>query len=225
MSWNARLQNIRIDRGLNKAELARRVGVSAPTVTDWESGKIQNIESNNLQKVARVLGVTVEFLLTGTTVDPFIDVPIINGDPLTGSDEREEIPAYKISVSAGPGTHIYTEEPNGSLGFRRGWIQSKGLSKKDLIVVQIEGDSMAPYIQHSDIVLVDMSKTDIRSGYIYVFRVDYDLRCKRLFKNLDGSVRVHSDNQADPRYQDEVFSTADLVYITILGAVVWRGGS
>ena len=225
MSWNIRLQNTRVDRGLNKAELARRVGVSAPTVTDWESGKIQNIESNNLQKVAKVLGVTVEFLLTGSTVDPFVDVPIINSKPLDGSDEREEIPAYKISVSAGPGTHIYTEEPNGSLGFRRGWIQSKGLNKKDLIVVQVEGDSMAPYIQHSDIVLVDLSKTDIRSGDVYVFRADYDLRCKRLFKNLDGSILVRSDNQADPRYKDEVFSVTDLAYITILGAVVWRGGS
>ena len=225
MSWNTRLQNTRVERGLNKSELARRVGVSAPTVTDWESGKIQNIESNNLQKVARVLGVTVEFLLTGSTVDPFVDVPVINGDPLEGSDERDEIPAYKISVSAGPGTHIYTEKPNGSLGFRRGWIQSKGLNARNLIIVQVDGDSMAPYIQHSDIVLVDMAKTDIRSGDVYVFRADYDLRCKRLFKNLDGSVRVHSDNQADPRYQDEVFSTADLVYITILGTVVWRGGS
>jgi len=225
MSWNTRLQNTRVERGLNKSELARRVGVSAPTVTDWESGKIQNIESNNLQKVARVLGVTVEFLLTGSTVDPFVDVPVINGDPLEGSDERDEIPAYKISVSAGPGTHIYTEKPNGSLGFRRGWIQSKGLNARNLIIVQVDGDSMAPYIQHSDIVLVDMAKTDIRSGDVYVFRVDCDLRCKRLFKNLDGSILVCSDNKADPRYKDEVFSVTDLAYITILGTVVWRGGS
>ena len=234
-----RLATLIKGRGWSQRYFAKLINTSPQAITGWWNRG--TIPSSKLTVVARVLGVSVEYLLTGKDAPialsdsdyrrhypeapEFVEVPIINGDDLPGSAEREEIPAYKIRVSAGAGSHAYTEEPNGSLGFRRGWLHAKGLNSKDLVIVQVDGDSMAPYIQHSDIVLVDTSKNTIRSGDIYVFRVDHDLRCKRLFKNLDGSILVHSDNEADPRYKDETLSPADLESIAILGAVIWRGGS
>ena len=207
-------------------------------LTGW--WKRNTIPTQHLDKVARVLGVSVGWLITGE--DPpmamsdddyrrqypeaperFEEVPILNG-PTDGPEGREEIPAYKIDVSAGDGAHVYTEKPNGALAFQRRWLRAKGLTPRHLVVVQVDGDSMAPYINHEDIILIDTSKTAIRSGDIYVFRVDHDLRCKRLFKNVDGSLLVHSDNDSDPRYKDEVLDVTQLEQIEILGAVIWRAG-
>lgn len=65
-NWHARLKTRRIELGLKKVEIARRVGVSAPTVTDWESGNIRNIDGENLVNLANVLKVTAEWLMFGT---------------------------------------------------------------------------------------------------------------------------------------------------------------
>ncbi|UJS26255.1 helix-turn-helix domain-containing protein [Thiothrix winogradskyi] len=60
-----RIKKARIAANLKKIEISRRVGVSAPTVSDWESGKIKSIEGENLMRLSRVLGVSPEWLLTG----------------------------------------------------------------------------------------------------------------------------------------------------------------
>jgi transcriptional regulator with XRE-family HTH domain len=60
-----RIKKARLAANIKKAEIARRVGVSAPTVSDWESGKIKSIEGENLLRLAQTLGVTPNWLLTG----------------------------------------------------------------------------------------------------------------------------------------------------------------
>ena len=223
--------------GLTQTELARLIKVTPQSVQQWESGESQP-RRQRMEVIAKALNTTVQNLEFDPPMalseddyrrqypdapEHFDDVPYINSG-ISGSSERVLVPAYKVRVAAGDGSHCYTEKPNGTIGFRRAFIQKRGLQKDMLVVVEIEGDSMAPYISHNDNVLIDMRKTEIHSGEIYVFRVDSDLRCKRLFKNLDGSVLVHSDNEADPRYKDEILSPADLEQIHVLGTVIWRGG-
>jgi transcriptional regulator with XRE-family HTH domain len=60
-----RIKFARESAGLKKADLVRAVGVSAPTISDWESGKIKNIEGENLRKLANALKVNSDWLLTG----------------------------------------------------------------------------------------------------------------------------------------------------------------
>ena len=233
-----RLQRLIRDRGWSYRYFAKLISISPQALTGW--WERDAIPGNKLAVVASVLGVSVEYLLSGKDApmamsdedyrrqypevpERFDEVPILNGTT-DGPEGREEIPAYKIDVSAGDGSHFYTEKPNGTLAFQRRWLRSKGLIPRHLVVVQVDGDSMAPYINHEDTILVDTSKKAIRSGDIYVFRVGHDLRCKRLFKNVDGSILVHSDNESDPRYKDEVLDATQLEQIEILGAVIWRAG-
>lgn len=65
MNWNKRITIARTRLGINKSEFSRRVGVSTATTTDWESGEIKMIDGRNLVKVASVLKVTPEWLMTG----------------------------------------------------------------------------------------------------------------------------------------------------------------
>lgn len=60
----ARLQRLRKERGLTLSELARRLGVSKPTVWAWEQGKARPVESR-FTPIAELLGVTVSELQAG----------------------------------------------------------------------------------------------------------------------------------------------------------------
>jgi predicted XRE-type DNA-binding protein len=62
--------------GMSRAELARRVGVSAPTVTDWLNGHIHMIAGDHLVITCGLLGINPTWLITGVgkkEAERFID--------------------------------------------------------------------------------------------------------------------------------------------------------
>src|ERR1041385_5634741 len=59
-----RIKETRELRGLTASELARRVGVTSTAVWNWEKNSIRP-RPPALEAIARVLGVSVSFLLTG----------------------------------------------------------------------------------------------------------------------------------------------------------------
>ena len=61
----SRIKEARLKAGLKQADIVRAVGVSSPTVSDWEGGKIKSIEGENLIKLAKALRVSPEWLQTG----------------------------------------------------------------------------------------------------------------------------------------------------------------
>ncbi len=64
-SLGARIRQTRLDKGLTQNELARLVHVSREAVSQWESGDSKGLKPENLVRVAKVLGVDVEYLVTG----------------------------------------------------------------------------------------------------------------------------------------------------------------
>lgn len=71
MNWSQRIKQMREARWAERpadfspAAFAKKVGVSGATVSDWESGIIKQISGPNLVKVASVLGVTPEWIISG----------------------------------------------------------------------------------------------------------------------------------------------------------------
>lgn len=65
MKWNDRLKAARVASGMSKSEFARAMGVSAPTVTDWERGKILTLKAENLIKAGKLLGLREGELMEG----------------------------------------------------------------------------------------------------------------------------------------------------------------
>ncbi|MCK0767954.1 helix-turn-helix domain-containing protein [Chromohalobacter canadensis] len=64
-----RIKQLRIDAGLSKAALARRVGVSDVTISYWESGTIRQVGHERLIALAEALHCPLERLLEdGTAV-------------------------------------------------------------------------------------------------------------------------------------------------------------
>ncbi|SIO58320.1 helix-turn-helix domain-containing protein [Paraburkholderia phenazinium] len=64
-TWNSRITEARTARRINQRELARLCGVSAPTVSDWESGRIKTLEAENMLKICTVLKVDPFWLVLG----------------------------------------------------------------------------------------------------------------------------------------------------------------
>lgn len=88
MTWNTRLTHAREAAGLTKSKLAVLVGVSPPTVTDWESGAIASLSAENLLALCDVLHMTPHWLMRGEGLAP--------GEMLLGHDLGERIRAARV---------------------------------------------------------------------------------------------------------------------------------
>ncbi len=66
-SLGNRIKQLRLQANLNKAALARKVGVSDVTISYWESGAIKQIGHERLVALADALGCTLGQLLEGET--------------------------------------------------------------------------------------------------------------------------------------------------------------
>jgi transcriptional regulator with XRE-family HTH domain len=64
-TWNERLEQARIERDISPADLVRLVGISAPTMSDWRSGKIKALSAENAYKICTALKIRMAWLLYG----------------------------------------------------------------------------------------------------------------------------------------------------------------
>lgn len=203
-------------------DLARQTGIPRRTLETYLAGTAEP-KAFRLAAIGKAAGVRLEWLATG-------DGPKdLEGDGPAGSaradgvwEEFDLVPLYDAVVSAGAGSVVTGDErPLAQMAFRKYWLGKLGLRAADLVMIRARGDSMEPAIRDGDTLLLDTSRNTPEGGYIYVVRVNDELRAKRLQRLMDGSVRVSSDNKV---YADEVIDVSDLEHLHILGRVVWKGG-
>ena len=77
-----RVRRLRTSRGLTSVALGKRVGVSNVSVHHWETDS-RSPTSDKFQALARALGVTTDYLLTGREAPALaaIHAAIRRGDP------------------------------------------------------------------------------------------------------------------------------------------------
>lgn len=133
---------------------------------------------------------------------------------------------YGAVLSAGNGsTHWEHEEIEGSHAFTRSWLQRKRLNIANCRVLTITGDSMLPQLQDGYVVLIDLSDcAPIKAGKIYAISIDGEQRIKRLFPQIDGSLRIASDNPDKSLYPDELVRPEFLDRVRIIGRKRWHAG-
>ena len=52
-------------KGLKDVNVSKMTGISTGTISDWKNGHIKQLKAEKLQKIADVLGVSVDYLMTG----------------------------------------------------------------------------------------------------------------------------------------------------------------
>ncbi len=149
---------------------------------------------------------------------------LVSEDVISDDNDWVEIPEYEIRFAAGYDQTSTLEElaSKYKAAYRRSWFQQRGVNPADCKRFKVVGDSMEPLLLDHDVVLVDCSRTKIIDGRIYAFVFGDALRVKRLYKKMDNSLVVHSEN---PSFSDEIIKPADLDQVKIIGEVIERSGS
>lgn len=217
-----------------KAHLADFCGVSRPAVSDWIDKNVQTLEQTNAEKAAKFLGVNHRWLngLDSQMLDEIdpdnknssLYRPVMAWEVPSDLDPNSFviIPHVDVKFSAGPGRYAEFEPTPQKTGCAQplDWFHKKKVSPKNLIEVDLDGDSMEPRIPSGSVVIIDKSINtleQVQNRKVYAIRYGEDLKIKRLSRRYDGALIIDSDN---PQYEREVVEPQDLEHIGIIGKYV-----
>ena len=173
--------------GLSQRELARRLGTTHVTVSNWVKGSSEPSE-DGLEKLCEFFSVTPAYIMygdgnapVGQTIitDDVVSIPMINAEVSCGSgflNSQELILIRFIRVS---------------IELIRRYCPTANL--RALQIMTAFGDSMEPTLSEGDSVIVDVSEKTIRRDGMYVLRIGDSLFVKRIQVTPKG-LRLISDN-------------------------------
>lgn len=189
------LRSARRAKGLTQVDVAKYIGLSQSSYSDWERGETK-IDSRSLSRLAELFEVSVDYLIgkTDTPGNKYIRVPVLGrvaaGIPI---DAIEEV--------------IDWED-----------ISAEAAGDGEYFGLQIKGQSMEPKISDGDVVIV-RRQPDVDSGDIAVVLVNgNDATVKRIKKSPQGVTLIPSN----PAYEPIYYSNEEIerLPVTVLGRVV-----
>jgi len=241
---NKRIRARRKELKFSQDVVASYVGVNRVSVSNWENDENAMPKGSNLLKLADILKVDPDWLLTGNgPMEPKsrkYDPPMgsgkmsdgleqfkrsanhaIGGFDLWDSDtplrgDEVALPFYKeIELSAGNGSTLVQEDTSFKLRFAKSTLKKLGVNADDAACVTVSGNSMEPALNNGATVGVDTSKKAIIDGKMYAVDHNGMLRVKMLYRQPNG-VKLRSFNIDE--HPDEVVDYSD---IRIIGRVFW----
>jgi len=185
--------------GMRQAELARRVGISQPTISDLVRGDSRS--SSHLHRIARELQTTPAYL-TGETDNPEIGASLTSVPHLAAEQldvgMMEEV---DLAFGLGGAFHDHDSQPVATqVPFPRQWLRRFAGNNGEMIsVAPGQGDSMEPTIKSGDLCLFDRAQQRIdRQDGIWALAIGDVLMIKRVRIAMDGSHLIISDNPNIP---------------------------
>ncbi|WP_336937998.1 XRE family transcriptional regulator [Acinetobacter modestus] len=211
---NQRVKETREAKGLSQSYVAKKVGLKQPTLSAFENG---TGSTTVLPQIANVLGVSVDYLLTGRESIAKRDGQPINDIAFKGiefwdgdtqlNDDEFEVPYYKdIELTGGAGSFEQYDDGRRKIKYGKSAARKSGASQTQSICMTLVGDSMEDRIAAGSMIAIDISKTEIREGKIYAFRHGQLLRVKYLIPRPDGGLIIRSHNKA---YDDEIITASE----------------
>ncbi len=207
-------------------QLAEYLGVSAQAV--YQARKKNKVPDAWLIHAARVSDISVAALLRGEdciqiarkteeTHKKALASNAENNDDF--SYEFATVPLVAAQLSAGGGSFETESAVIHRMAFRRSWLTRKG-RPEDMVLMRAHGDSMEPYIQHGDLMLIDTAKKNIIPYTIFAIGVDDGIYVKML-ETLPGKkliLRSFNENYSPI----EIDMRADLAdSVRIIGKILW----
>jgi phage repressor protein C with HTH and peptisase S24 domain len=209
--------------------LARAMGVSPSAFRKWLKGEAEP-SRERLVALARAAGVGVAWLAEGEGAAPIFEAvsgskrrprlpePVVSLDP----DRFVLLPKQPEAAAAGAATPP-APPMAGFIALRHDWVRSAcGAAPESLLLELAAGDSMQPTIKDGNALLVNTNDRSVRTFGVYVLEIDGQRLVKRVQRKHDGSLVLISDNTV---YQPDVVSKTDADRVTVIGRVVWVGGT
>ena len=243
-SIGARLRSERDRLGLTQTEFAALAEQSKKSQSRYEAGE-RSPDGTYLAAIAAA-GVDITFVLTGVrtvSAPPGSPMHIVQAaqrmldkavpkielmERLSALADAIELSIedfalvlrYDAELAAGHGFENGDDTVNDALAFRREWLYRLGVSPSNACLVKVRGESMQPTLHDGDLVLIDQSKTKIRSGRIYAFNDGGHSKVKRLDCLEDHTLIIRSDN---PQFPLDTRKGEDANALKVIGEVVWSG--
>lgn len=211
---------------------ARHAGVTESLVRKYLSGGMPGLDK--AVQIARASKVRVEWLATGEgprDMQPGDALTVVRTErehagrqlmqgtvPAEGSEDAIALPRLTIEGSAGQGLIPTREEIEDYLSVSRSYLREVGINPQYAHVLRLSGHSMAPTLLDKDLVIVDTSQNRIRDEEIYALAYGEAVLIKRVRPQLDGSLKVISDNKGG-HYEDALVPAVERSQVRIVGRV------
>jgi len=190
----------------SQANLAKTLSISRAAIT--QAKKNDSIPIKWITELSRLFNVNPDWLEKGT------------GPKVLSQNIYHEIflqvPKIKARLSAGGGSFETEPEIKEFYSFRKDWLSKKG-EARDMVLMDIFGNSMEPELKEGDTVLIDQSQKAVLAGAIYAVGLADTIVVKRLEKRPKELVLL-SENERYPmmRFRDEEMNS-----VRIIGKVIW----
>lgn len=166
-----------------------------------------------LARLAFAKGVSLDWLATGMGKRKLIE----RSHDFAGADGEEVlVPRYDVALAAGTGRLLDEANIIDFLPVPRRALLEAHVEPASVVAFMADGRSMEPTIRSGEDVLCDRSKTTVRSDLVYAFRMNGELRLKRLTKGIKVDLIIRSDNSEFP---DEMLDYRDVEDFEIIGRV------
>lgn len=192
-------------------EFAEKVNVPYSTFRAYSTAS-RAPSAEVLAAMYRLFGFLPSWLLTGEGPRRTGELPAA-----VTAEEFVSIPRHHVAASAGPGAVNGEDGTVNGLCFSRKWLNKKGLSPANLLVIDVVGDSMLGRLSEGDAVLIDKSQDTPKSGVAFVIRQGDELLVKYAQLLPNGILRLSSENQTYKPYDVDLAKESD---VSILGRVV-----
>lgn len=200
---------------MSQQAMAQYLNVTQATISEIEKDIKQRIDPKMLTALAEDFDVDIAYLIIGKSNKQ--------------QDNAIAVPFYNVPVAAGKGEAVMDAPDVQDILFDKRWLENVlCVNPKGLFLVYAKGDSMdtgnnqTKDIHDGDLLLVDSTVKEGNNKVFVILVNKQDLRVKRLFKRLDGTLVISSDN---PKYPQEVYSPNEFnsTEIEVIGRVVWNG--
>lgn len=219
----SRIRELRKRFKMSQKDLAKKVGVSYVSISQWERDE-NNPKGENLINLVVALKSSPDHILYGkkpkeplnyTQIDDWDDNTPLNDDDI-------DIPLIsEAPVAAGNGFEPSANYSGNKLRFSKSTLRKQGVDKANAVCVPVAGNSMEPSLKDGSTVGIDLSNTNIKNGDMYVINHAGELRVKILYKQPKNGLRVRSfniDEYPDEHYTEEEIGLEE---IQVIGRVFW----
>ncbi|HBC3385067.1 TPA: helix-turn-helix domain-containing protein [Vibrio parahaemolyticus] len=199
-------------------ETAKLWGVSVASLNAYiNRGSLPSVDK--ALRIANAEGVSLQWLATGNDERPDYGNKTNDINNLVRIDYVEK---FSVAASAGGGSYIEEERVEEYYPFSHEYLKRNRLLHADLLIIEARGDSMEPYIENGDDLLIKRVEfnTDNALSGIHVISIDGQLKVKRLQYSIQrNGYRIISDN---PEYSEEFIEHEELMQnrMRVIGEVV-----
>jgi SOS-response transcriptional repressor LexA len=181
--------------GWNETELARRAGVAQPTTHRILGGESNNPRIDNVNKLARALGLDPAALLAGQLQTDFDE------NVVAGPDIKGRVPRISWVQAGALSEAIDLFEP----GYAEEWLDCPFPHSNGAFCLEVRGTSMFPDYRPGELILVEPNIEPLHDDDIVARTPDGQATFKRLQITEDGTYLL----ALNPEFPNRIITVPD----------------